>query len=112
MQTPTWLNTSPTWCASIPGFETHGVPAIGFSLRGWLAAEIVATTHHAFSKLMLVDAAGIKPQVGEITDLFLLSPAQIVQLTFHDPHQAPEYDMLYGGTRTPNNKNRPSRIVK
>jgi pimeloyl-ACP methyl ester carboxylesterase len=33
--------------------------------------------------------------------LFILSPAQITQLTFHDPHQAPEYDMLYGGTRTP-----------
>jgi len=102
---PAWLNTIPdlvcfyTWFLETQGLE--GVPAIGFSLGGWLAAEIMATTHHAFSKLMLVDAAGIKPQVDEITDLFILSPAQITQLTFHDPQQAPEYDMLYGGTRTP-----------
>ncbi len=77
---------------SHPGFDGSERPA-------WL--NTIPTTHHAFSKLMLVDAAGIKPQVDEITDLFILSPAQITQLTFHDPQQAPEYDMLYGGTRTP-----------
>jgi pimeloyl-ACP methyl ester carboxylesterase len=30
------------------------------------------------------DAAGIKPHRGEITDLFILSPAQIQDLMFHD----------------------------
>jgi len=102
---PAWLKTMPdlvcfyTWFLEQQGLED--VPAIGFALGGWLAAEIVATTRHAFRKLMLVDAAGIKPQQGDITDLFILSPAQIAELSFHNAQQAPEYEMLYGGTRTP-----------
>ncbi|ETX05635.1 alpha/beta fold hydrolase [Candidatus Entotheonella palauensis] len=97
---PGWLKTMPdlvcfyTWWMEQQGLE--GARAIGFSLGGWLAAEIAATTRHAFSKLMLVDAAGIRPQEGEITDIFILSPAQITELSFHDPAQAPEYDDLYG----------------
>ena len=35
---------------------------IGFSMGGWIAAEIAATCNHAFSKIMLVDAAGVKPK--------------------------------------------------
>jgi pimeloyl-ACP methyl ester carboxylesterase len=77
------------------------VRAIGFSLGGWLAAELAATTRHAFSKLMLVDPPGIRPQKGEITDIFILSPAQITDLTFYDPAQAPEYDELYGQELSP-----------
>jgi pimeloyl-ACP methyl ester carboxylesterase len=89
-----------TWFLETQALE--GVRVIGFGLGGWLAAEIAATTRHAFSKLMLVDAAGIRPRTGEITDIFILSPAQIAALTFHDPSQAPEYEQLYNNPeRTP-----------
>ena len=50
---------------------------------------------------MLVDAAGIKPQQGEIADIFIISPAQIIELLFHDPSQAPEYEQIYGQTPSP-----------
>jgi pimeloyl-ACP methyl ester carboxylesterase len=99
-QRPAWLKTMPdlvcfcTWFMEQQGLE--GVRAIGFSLGGWLAAELAATTRHAFSKLMLVDPAGIRPQEGEISDIFILSPAQIAALSFYDPTQAPEYGDLYG----------------
>ncbi|MEK7814396.1 MAG: alpha/beta hydrolase [Chloroflexota bacterium] len=102
---PDWLESIQdlasfyTWFLEQQGLE--GVRAIGFSLGGWLAAEMAVTCRHAFSKLMLVDAAGIKPQKGEITDIFIISPAQITQLLFHDSKQAPEYDQLYGQTLTP-----------
>ena len=102
---PAWLKTIPdlvcfyTWFLEQQGLE--GIPAIGFALGGWLAAELVATTRHAFRKLMLVDAAGIKPQQGEIADIFILSPAQVTGLTFYDPKQVPEYDQLYGGVPSP-----------
>ena len=62
-----------TWFQEEQGLEN--VRCIGFSMGGWLAAEMAATCHHAFSKLMLVDAAGIKPQKGEITDIFIMFPA-------------------------------------
>ena len=96
---PTWLNSILdlvcfyTWFLEAQGLE--GIRVIGCALGGWLAAEIAATTRHAFSKMLLVDAAGIKPHQGEITDLFILSPAQIRDLMFHDPQQVPEYAQLY-----------------
>ena len=97
---PDWLETIQdlacfyTWFLEEQGLER--VRAIGFSMGGWLAAEIAVMCPHAFSKLMLVDAAGIKPEQGEITDIFIISPAQITQLLFHNPKQAPEYDQVYG----------------
>ena len=102
---PDWLETMAdlasfyTWFLEEQGLE--GSRAIGFSMGGWLAAEIAASCRHAFSKLMLVDAAGIQPQQGEIADIFIISPAQVAELLFHDPKQAPEYESIYGGEPTP-----------
>ena len=102
---PDWLETIPdmacfyTWYLETLGLE--GVRTIGFSMGGWIASEIAAMCNHAFSKLMLVDAVGIKPNESEITDLFIISPAQVLDLVFHDPSQVPEYQMLYGTEPTP-----------
>jgi pimeloyl-ACP methyl ester carboxylesterase len=102
---PTWLNSILdlvcfyTWFLETQGLE--GTRVIGWALGGWLAAEMAATTRHAFSKMLLVDAAGIKPHQGEITDVFILSPAQIRDLTFHGPQQVPEYAQLYPREQSP-----------
>ena len=88
-----------TWFLEDQGLE--GSRAIGFSMGGWLAAEVATVCRHAFRKLMLVGAAGVQPRQGEITDIFLITPAAVNQLIFHDPAQAPEYDQLYGGDPTP-----------
>jgi len=102
---PEWLETMAdlasfyTWFLEEQGLE--GTRAIGFSMGGWLASEIAANCRHAFSKLMLVDAAGIQPKQGEIADIFIISPAQVTELLFHDPKQAPEYESIYGGEPTP-----------
>ena len=102
---PDWLETIPdmacfyTWYLETLGLE--GVRTIGFSMGGWIASEIAAMCNHAFSKLMLVDAVGIKPNESEITDLFIISPAQVLELMFHDPGQAPEYQAVYGREFTP-----------
>ena len=107
-----WKSTRPEWMETIhdlASFYTwfleeqglEGARAIGFSMGGWLASEIAVSCRHAFSKLMLVDAVGIKPEKGEIADIFIISPAQVTELLFHDPKQAPEYDQLYGQSPTP-----------
>ena len=102
---PEWMETIPdlacfyTWLLEQEGLE--GIRAIGFSMGGWLAAEMAVMCRHAFSRLMLVDAVGIKPREGEIADVFLITPAQVTELLFHDTRQAPEYDQIYGGTPTP-----------
>jgi len=102
---PEWLETMAdmasfyTWFLEEQGLE--GARAIGFSMGGWLASEIAANCRHAFSKLMLVDAAGIQPKEGEIADIFIISPAQVTEMLFHDPKQAAEYESIYGGEPTP-----------
>ena len=102
---PDWLETMGdlacfyTWFMEQQGLD--GARAIGHSMGGWLAAEIVVACRHAFSKLMLVDSVGIKPKEGEIVDIFIISPAQILERLFHDPKQAPEYDQLYAAEATP-----------
>jgi pimeloyl-ACP methyl ester carboxylesterase len=110
---PSWIETMQdlacfyTWFQEEQGLE--GVRAIGFSMGGWLAAEMAAMCHHAFRKLLLVDAAGIKPHQGEITDIFIISPAQITEMLFHDPRQAPEYDQLYGRAPSPEEQEQAER---
>lgn len=102
---PDWVETMPdlacfyTWFQEQEGLEN--VRAIGFSMGGWLAAEMLSLTRHAFSKVMLVDAVGIKPIAGEITDIFIISPRQIRDLAYHDPGQVPEWDELFGADPTP-----------
>ena len=47
------------------------VPAIGFSLGGWLAAEMATMCPEMFKRLVLVGAMGIRPPSGQIYDMFL-----------------------------------------
>src|SRR5262245_12464766 len=115
-QRPVWLQSMfdlvcfYTWFQETQGLE--GMRVIGCALGGWLAAEMAATTRHAFSKMLLVDAAGIKPHQGEIIDLFILSPVQIRDLMFHDPQQVPEYVQLYPPIQVPPQANRPYQNPK
>ena len=76
------------------------LPIIGFSMGGWLAAEMVAMSPASIRRIVLVGAAGMKPAVGEITDIFLLTPEEVLQKQFYDPTQAPEYARLYGSEPT------------
>ena len=67
------------------------VNAIGFSLGGWLAAEIATMCPHVFKKLVLVGPAGVRPPVGEIFDMFLVMAKEFITKGFADPSSAPEF---------------------
>ena len=82
-------------------FQLAPLPILGFSMGGWLAAEMVAMYPDSISRMVLVGAAGMKPSVGEITDIFLITPEEVLQKQFYDPTQAPEYEQLYGREPTP-----------
>lgn len=77
------------------------IAVLGFSLGGWLAAEMAAMYPASLRRMVLVGAAGMKPSVGEIADIFLMSPAAVLQQQFYDATQAPEYARLYGAEPTP-----------
>jgi pimeloyl-ACP methyl ester carboxylesterase len=106
------LSDRPEWIGSVPdlacfylwALEDLGLSrlrVIGFSLGGWLAAEMAVMCPPVFDRMVLVGAAGIKPTQGEIADIFLMSPQELTAKAFYDPKQAPEYQQLYGRDLTP-----------
>src|SRR5437667_3896499 len=71
------------------------LPVIGFSLGGWVAAEIAIVNPGLFSKLVLVSAAGVSPDDGQIWDYFLHSTKEAFAQAFADPAGGKEYVPLY-----------------
>lgn len=66
---------------------------VGMSIGGWLAAELAAISCARFSKLVLVDAVGVKhggPTEREIADVFGMPEANARQLMWHDQAKAPD----------------------
>jgi pimeloyl-ACP methyl ester carboxylesterase len=69
-------------------FDTLGldrVGVIGSSLGGWIAADLATIEPTRIQRLVLVDAAGLRPSGGFPVDMFTLSSEQILRKTYHDP---------------------------
>ena len=65
----------------------------GFSMGGWLAAEIATINTKRFSQLVLVDSVGIKaggPFDRDIADVFAISPNEHMRISWHDSSKAPD----------------------
>ena len=77
------------------------VHLVGFSMGGWLAAEITAMCPPYVKSLVLVGAAGIKPQEGEIAEILMVSQDVTAKLRFYDPSQVPNYEALVNRQFTP-----------
>ncbi len=67
------------------------VLVIGFSLGGWLAAEMAVKSTERIAKLILVAPLGIKVgdrETRDIPDIFALPQEEVTRLKFHDPSLA------------------------
>ena len=77
------------------------VDVIGFSLGGWIAAEMAACCDHQFRRMVLVAPAGVRPPEGDIMDMFIVKARSYLDASVHDPANTPEFAALYGGAATP-----------
>ncbi len=77
------------------------VDVIGFSLGGWIAAEMAASCAHQLHRMILVAPVGIRPPEGDIMDMFAMSARSFLDASAHDPENTPEFAGLYGGEATP-----------
>lgn len=77
------------------------VEVIGFSLGGWIAADMAASDPSQFQKMVLVAPAGVKPPQGDIMDLFILTAKAYLDASVQDVQSNPEFAKLYGGEPTP-----------
>lgn len=75
--------------------------AIGFSLGGWIAAEMAASDPAIFSRMALVGSMGIAPPEGHILDMFLLTAEKYLRDSVLDPSGTEEFTALYGEEITP-----------
>jgi pimeloyl-ACP methyl ester carboxylesterase len=78
--------------------QLRDVVVIGFSLGGWIAAEMAVKATERLATLVLVAPLGIKVgdrETRDIPDIFALPPEEITRLTYHDPSVARvDYSML------------------
>ncbi len=77
------------------------IDVIGFSLGGWIAAEMAANCSHQFEHLILVAPTGIRPPEGEIMDMYVVTARKYLDASVHNPSSTPEFALLYGGEQTP-----------
>ncbi|HKV54442.1 MAG TPA: alpha/beta hydrolase [Candidatus Binataceae bacterium] len=76
------------------------IDVIGFSLGGWIAAEMAVNDARQFRHMVLVAAAGIKPPHGEIKDLFTVTARNYLNASVRNIQSTPEFAKLYGGEQT------------
>jgi pimeloyl-ACP methyl ester carboxylesterase len=74
---------------------------LGHSIGGWTAAEMATMSPGSIDRLVLVAPVGLKPERGEILDVFYHAPADLLALSVHDPKTVPEWDELFGRPPTP-----------
>lgn len=82
------------WFLDVVGLDR--VHLIGSSMGGWTAAELAVMNPHVLNRLVLVDPVGLKPEKGEILDIFFHSPEEVFANAYYNVEQAPEYAELYG----------------
>lgn len=76
------------------------IDVVGFSVGGWIAAEMATVNPKQFRKMVLVAPAGIKPSEGEIADVFSITAHTSLNKSVFN-RDVPEFAKLYGGERTP-----------
>ena len=76
------------------------VDVIGFSLGGWIAAEMAAADGKQFRRMALVAPTGVRPAEGEILDLFIVTARAYLDASVRDASATPEFASLYGGEET------------
>lgn len=73
-----------------------GCDAIGFSIGGWIAAEMAVGAPDLFRRLALVAPFGVKPREGYIMDMFPMTSLDYLKASVADPGATPEFSSLYG----------------
>jgi len=73
------------------------IDVIGFSLGGWLAAEIAVADPNLFRRIVLISPTGLRPPQGEILDLYNCTVRNYLKAGVPDWENNSEFATLYGG---------------
>ena len=76
---------------ALDDLNLENVDVVGFSLGGWLAAEMAVRCPQQFKRLVLVGAAGVRPSEGEIYDIFQVVAKSYIENSVLDASAVPEF---------------------
>jgi pimeloyl-ACP methyl ester carboxylesterase len=76
------------------------VDVVGFSVGGWIAAEMAAADPGLVNRVVLVAPLGIRPEEGEIFDFLAVTMRRHVMATVSN-QDADELKLIYSGGITP-----------
>jgi pimeloyl-ACP methyl ester carboxylesterase len=86
---PEWFNSiddlALTYLELLERLDLRDVMVVGFSIGGWIAAELAVRDTTRLSSIVLVDAVGIQVDGHEIADVFPLTPDELSALSYHNP---------------------------
>ena len=93
--------------------DTHLSPidVMGFSLGGWLAAEMAANCAHQFQRMVLVAPAGLRPPEGEIMDMFRVTARTYLHASVLDPRTRRSSRRCMAGVQVPSSSRPGKRRV-
>ena len=98
---PEWVETIPHQAVFYHWFlqeqALEPVDVVGIGIGGWIAAQMAVMCPQPIRHLVLVDAAGIRPQHSEVFDIFITPWRQVIERCFYDATHSPEYQRLFGG---------------
>ena len=96
------MRDSATWYLwALEDLGLSNLNVLGFSLGGWLAAEMATQNPQMFRKMALAAPAGILPPTGEILDMFLIVSKEFITAGFHNPSVAAEFQTVCPDEPTP-----------
>ncbi|HEX7301933.1 alpha/beta hydrolase, partial [Lentzea sp.] len=78
-----------TYVALLDELALTGVTVVGNSFGGWVAAEIALLDSPRVQAVVVVNGIGVEVDGHPQTDVKGMSPAEIQQLSWHDPGKAP-----------------------
>ena len=86
---PEWFDSigdlALTYLDLLERLDLHEVMVVGFSIGGWIAAELAVRDTTRLSSIVLVDAVGIQVEGHTIANVFSLTPDELLALSFHNP---------------------------
>ena len=86
---PEWFNSiddlALTYLELLERLDLRDVMVVGFSIGGWIAAELAVRDTTRLGSIVLVDAVGIQVDGHEIADVFPLTPDELSALSYHNP---------------------------
>jgi pimeloyl-ACP methyl ester carboxylesterase len=96
---PSWISTIAhqavfyNWFLETAGLQN--VDLVGIGMGGWIAAHMAVMCQDRLRHLVLVDAAGVRPEQGEIFDIFVTPWPDVIERGFFDANGSAEYQRIY-----------------